>query len=92
VIVVLCLLVATALIAGRFGLRLALASDFIVRFDARSTMGAMVLGVASLLVAPSAFAAESVADTPAFLSCKPVNRLWLWAGTRDGTRSSHSRS
>jgi hypothetical protein len=62
VIVALCLLVATALIAGRLGLRLALASDFIFRFDARTSMGVMVLGVASLLVAPSSFAAESVAN------------------------------
>jgi hypothetical protein len=62
VIIVSSLLVAAALVLGRLGVKLALAPDFVVRFDARTTLTATLLGVASLLAAPTAFAAESVAN------------------------------
>jgi 4-amino-4-deoxy-L-arabinose transferase-like glycosyltransferase len=61
-IIVSSLLIAAALVLGRLGLRLALAPDFVVRFDARTMLAATLLGVASLLAAPTAFAAESVAN------------------------------
>ncbi len=57
-----CVLIAGMLIAGLLRWTLVFAPDAILRFNPRTTLAAAVVGMASLLVVPSAFAADSIAN------------------------------
>jgi 4-amino-4-deoxy-L-arabinose transferase-like glycosyltransferase len=56
------LLIAAVLVVGRLHLQFLLAPDVLFRIDPRTALVATSLGVLSLLVAPSAFAATSIAN------------------------------
>jgi 4-amino-4-deoxy-L-arabinose transferase-like glycosyltransferase len=56
------LLIAAVLVIGRLHLQFLLAPDVLFRIDPRAALVATALGVLSLLVAPSAFAATSIAN------------------------------
>ena len=62
VIVAVCVLVAAALVAGRLGLRFLITPDMLVGIGRRSALALTVAGTFSLLIAPAAWAAVSVAD------------------------------
>ncbi|HEX8917872.1 MAG TPA: hypothetical protein VF898_05190, partial [Chloroflexota bacterium] len=61
-VAVACLLAAGALVLGRLGVTFVLSPDQTFRFDIRTTLPITLVGTACLLVTPTAFAAQSVAN------------------------------